>query len=245
MLEADGYALVQPARRLNDRQRAAALRFGVEFLLVKRAGNLQVELRWRMMENALLLAGADPWSHTRDVALSETITLRSMDDELLFAYLCAHGAGHGWYRLKWLADLNALLSENATPNSNVSIVLPKPKAAAYAPGRRSCFVNGFCRGNCRPSWPTNCKTSFSPTAGAYGVGVDDRPRLRNRVGAPPVRVAACQPHAVLAGTDLALFCHAVPRVFRAARRCYPISATGVAAISLSYLASAALAVAAG
>ncbi len=110
MLEADGYVLVQPARRLNDRQRAAALRFGVEFLLVKRAANLQVELRWRLMENPLLLAGADPWSHTRDVVLSETMTLRSLDDELLFAYLCAHGAGHGWYRLKWLADVNALVA---------------------------------------------------------------------------------------------------------------------------------------
>jgi hypothetical protein len=28
----------------------------------------------------------------------------------LFAYLCVHGARHSWSRLKWLADLNALIA---------------------------------------------------------------------------------------------------------------------------------------
>src|SRR5262249_40375230 len=36
--------------------------------------------------------------------------LRTMGDEDLFAYLCMHGAVHWWYRLKWLADINALLT---------------------------------------------------------------------------------------------------------------------------------------
>jgi Uncharacterised nucleotidyltransferase len=30
----------------------------------------------------------------------------------LFAYLCVHGAHHFWSRLKWLADLNALLASS-------------------------------------------------------------------------------------------------------------------------------------
>lgn len=110
MLEDDGYALVQPARQLSDRQRAAALRYGVEFLLKNRRRNLDVELRWRLTDNSLLLAGADPWSPTQDVGLSNSLATRTLADEFLFAYLCVHGAGHGWSRLKWLADLNALMA---------------------------------------------------------------------------------------------------------------------------------------
>jgi hypothetical protein len=30
----------------------------------------------------------------------------------LFAYLCVHGAHHAWSRLKWLADLNALIASS-------------------------------------------------------------------------------------------------------------------------------------
>jgi hypothetical protein len=32
-----------------------------------------------------------------------------MGDDILFAYLAAHGAHSGWFRLKWLADITALL----------------------------------------------------------------------------------------------------------------------------------------
>ena len=34
----------------------------------------------------------------------------TLDDTNLFSYLCVHGASHFWFRLKWLADLNALLA---------------------------------------------------------------------------------------------------------------------------------------
>jgi hypothetical protein len=37
-------------------------------------------------------------------------SLRTLGDAELFTYLCVHGASHGWFRLKWLADLNAWLS---------------------------------------------------------------------------------------------------------------------------------------
>lgn len=37
-----------------------------------------------------------------------TLNVLRREDE--FAYLCVHGAGHSWSRLKWLADLNARLA---------------------------------------------------------------------------------------------------------------------------------------
>ena len=40
----------------------------------------------------------------------------TLGEEDLFAYLCMHGALHWWNRLKWLADVNALLA--AAPNAS-------------------------------------------------------------------------------------------------------------------------------
>jgi hypothetical protein len=41
--------------------------------------------------------------------LSERAAVRTLAPDDLFAYLCVHGARHSWSRLKWLADLNALV----------------------------------------------------------------------------------------------------------------------------------------
>ena len=40
-------------------------------------------------------------------------SIRTLANADLFAYLCVHGAQHAWSRLKWLADLNALVAGNA------------------------------------------------------------------------------------------------------------------------------------
>jgi hypothetical protein len=47
---------------------------------------------------------------SRVVPLTGSEGLRTLGEEDLFAYLCMHGALHWWYRLKWLADINALLA---------------------------------------------------------------------------------------------------------------------------------------
>ena len=51
------------------------------------------------------------------VPLSEKIELRTLGEDDLFSYLCAHGALHWWYQLKWLADVGALLA--STPVNNI------------------------------------------------------------------------------------------------------------------------------
>ena len=43
--------------------------------------------------------------------MSGGITLQTLAADELFAYLCVHGATHAWSRLKWLADVNALLKD--------------------------------------------------------------------------------------------------------------------------------------
>lgn len=64
------------------------------------------------------MIGATILAASRVVPLTNTIGLRTLGDEDLFAYLCIHGALHWWNRLKWLADVNAMLA--STPKGGVS-----------------------------------------------------------------------------------------------------------------------------
>lgn len=118
LLEREGYALWEPAKCLSEVQLRAVICYGKEVALVHRQRNVQVELHWRLVESPLLLEAVDASTPTQDVALSSGVSIRSFVEEDLFAYLCVHGARHAWSRLKWLADLNALIAAK----SNAEIV---------------------------------------------------------------------------------------------------------------------------
>jgi hypothetical protein len=109
IIEGAGYALSRPAKGLNGAQRRALIRYSREIELVDPDKNLRIELQWRAADNPLLLKGIDAHTATQSVSLSNSATVRTLALEDLFAYLCTHGARHAWSRLKWLADLNALL----------------------------------------------------------------------------------------------------------------------------------------
>lgn len=109
-LESDGYRLVQPTPPLDARQLGLVLRYGREVALRRAGGGRQVELRWQAVRSPSLLRGVDAQSAVQDVYVSGAAQLRTLNDDDLFAYLCVHGAGHGWSRLQWLADLNAWLA---------------------------------------------------------------------------------------------------------------------------------------
>lgn len=109
-LERDGYRLMRPAPPLDARQLGLVLRYGREVALRDAATGRQVELRWQAVRSPSLLRGVDANSAAQDVRVSDAAQLRTLNDDDLFAYLCVHGAGHGWSRLQWLADLNAWLA---------------------------------------------------------------------------------------------------------------------------------------
>ena len=69
-----------------------------------------LELHWQVTANSAQFSIAPQTLLDR----AETIELggvpmRVMNDVDLLLYLCDHGGRHGWYRLKWLADLPRLL----------------------------------------------------------------------------------------------------------------------------------------
>lgn len=68
-----------------------------------------VELHWRLSDD-LADPGVPPPKTWRRVKVTPDRTLAMLDDEAMFVYLCVHGAAHGWARLKWLADIAALVT---------------------------------------------------------------------------------------------------------------------------------------
>jgi len=81
-----------------------------DLVFVHQATGLRIELHWRLFLNPYAMAEASIMKTSRVVRLVPAEGLRTLGDEDLFAYLCMHGALHWWNRLKWLADVNALLT---------------------------------------------------------------------------------------------------------------------------------------
>jgi hypothetical protein len=109
LLEQQGYALHTPAdSRPGAFERWVTL--SKEAVFRHRDRDFVVELHWRATDVATLLSALSAESSAQSVALSASIALRTFADDELFAYLCVHGTSHAWSRLKWLADLGALMA---------------------------------------------------------------------------------------------------------------------------------------
>lgn len=72
-------------------------------------GQFFVELHTRLADNPALLGAVAPFSDPIEVGIPGGSVLPTLGGDGLFAYLCVHGTGSGWSRMKWLADLAALL----------------------------------------------------------------------------------------------------------------------------------------
>lgn len=71
-----------------------------------------VDLHWHLAENPALLKelSAHAPQQTVELAAGRRVPTLAMPD--LFVFLAVHGTGHGWCRLKWLADFAALADAN-------------------------------------------------------------------------------------------------------------------------------------
>jgi hypothetical protein len=71
---------------------------------------LAIDLHTRLADNPALLPAISARSPTQDVEVSPGISLPTLRDEELFAYLSVHGASSAWFRLKWVTDFAAFLA---------------------------------------------------------------------------------------------------------------------------------------
>ena len=114
LLKREGYALGAPAGDLTPAKMKLVFQLHKDLELFNAARRLHLELHWRLVDNPALLSGLGPASPTREVPVLGG-SLRTLADADLFAYLAVHGASHCWFRLKWIAELNAWLSRYSQP----------------------------------------------------------------------------------------------------------------------------------
>lgn len=110
VLSAAGYVRASPSADLPDAQLDVFVALTREAAFHRKADNLLVELQWRVDLNSTWLTGVDAGSPSQLAQMNDGPPLRTLGPDTLYAYLCAHGARHGFSRLKWLADVAALLA---------------------------------------------------------------------------------------------------------------------------------------
>ncbi|MGZ8311908.1 MAG: nucleotidyltransferase domain-containing protein [Allosphingosinicella sp.] len=109
LLEHLGYKLSVPRKTPRDELEAWHDR-SKESVWHNPARSTWVELHTRLVDNARLLGGVGWPESPREVEVAKGLSLPTLRDNELFAYLCVHGASSAWFRFKWVADLGALLS---------------------------------------------------------------------------------------------------------------------------------------
>jgi hypothetical protein len=109
VLETAGYRLVIPSGpRARGRLRLWHDHWK-ESVWARAEGGVHVELHTRLADNPMLLTEVGPDSRRAPVEVAPGKTLPTLQTDELFAYLCVHGASSAWFRLKWIADVGALL----------------------------------------------------------------------------------------------------------------------------------------
>lgn len=109
LLRDAGYHRFSPGPEVSDEQVAAWMHVSKESGWKHPDLGLIVELHGRLMANPALLPQAGIASPRKQVAIAKGVTVPTLGDAILYPYLFAHGAHHGWFRLKWLADVAALI----------------------------------------------------------------------------------------------------------------------------------------
>ena len=108
-----GYRRCDPAPTISDTQLKLLLPLRKDLGFVHKTTGLRIELHWRLFLNPHALTEDSIMAASRYVPLTDAAGLHTLGEEDQFAYLCMHGALHWWNRLKWLADVNALLASAA------------------------------------------------------------------------------------------------------------------------------------
>jgi hypothetical protein len=111
VLQRAGYHRFEPPESFNEANLQIWLRRCKEIRYVHQDSGYEIELHARLFDNPYLMDGTSVMGPPRLSASKELSGLCTLDEEDLFSYLCAHGALHCWFRLKWLVDIGALLAQ--------------------------------------------------------------------------------------------------------------------------------------
>jgi hypothetical protein len=154
-----GYRRFDPSPDVSDAQLRLIMQLRKDLGFVHQATGLRIELHWRLLLNPYAMVESPIMPASRIVTLGAA-GLRTLREEDLFAYLCMHGALHWWNRLKWLADLNALLS--STPEDGFEHLVHT--ANAKGTGRAAAQALLLCQRLLGTAIPASLAATFAKDA---------------------------------------------------------------------------------
>lgn len=107
----DGMQYASDFRPLLDppRQRERLMRVTNQMAFVNPTSGVVVELHWRWQTFEGMMPTSPNRIWGRSIAIPGLGEVSAPDGIEQFIYLCAHGLGHGWSRLKWLNDIRWIL----------------------------------------------------------------------------------------------------------------------------------------
>jgi hypothetical protein len=109
ILERQGYVRFEPQARLTPRRLRSYLAHQKDFSYEHATTGMVIDLHWRLFRNSFLPANAGLKEVGEDWINLGSERIPTLPAPRLLVYLCVHGALDGWLRLKWLADIGALL----------------------------------------------------------------------------------------------------------------------------------------
>ena len=185
LLLANGYRHNKAGTQISARQ-IKALMHSRKDLPLSGPDGLQLELHWRLSQATSLLKGIGEPTGWQDVTLPNGIQIKTLSKPDLVAFLAVHGALSDWERLKWLADLNALIAKSSVEEIR-GFLAHADKAGA---GKTLRFAFVLCRDllgreqllglddlDCDPSLleagAASIHAGYTPKSNAFG----DRARL--------------------------------------------------------------------
>jgi hypothetical protein len=112
LLAGAGYVRTVPGPEVRDEQFPIWLKLCKETSWTHKRTGIVLELHNGLVDNPTFLPGIGSHSPSQWVEIGSGIRLPTLRKDELFAYLCVHGATHGWSRLKWIADVAALLKDD-------------------------------------------------------------------------------------------------------------------------------------
>jgi hypothetical protein len=110
LLASAGYRRTMPAGPATKTQLALWRRHGKDMEWRHEGKDVELELHWRLSSFSFLFKEPMDFARLYPVQVIPGAALKTLPQPDLFIYLCVHGASHAWCRLKWLADINALVA---------------------------------------------------------------------------------------------------------------------------------------
>ena len=114
ILRAHGYQRFEPRGHLTPRRLRSYIAHQKDFSYEHPAAGIVLDLHWRLFRNQFLPANAGLAEVGVDWVMLDSELIPTLPVSRLLLYLCVHGALDGWLRLKWLADIGALLRTMTT-----------------------------------------------------------------------------------------------------------------------------------